>query len=394
MSVKQQGTTGARDQVARLVSAEPTSSKKLASNQRRLEALKRRQHQQTARKLTISLENTCSTSKHIVFATDSEGDDGGSGGGRRTNACLSGKQSLFSDLSEEEEEGSFAQFSQRKQFEGVHGEKLFRLQQKIGTDQRFRLDERFKETSEHAVSSDDDDDNAGDVEREKEQARRIIASLLGPAGLNCKSRERNLQYYEPSIKDPADLEHEAPVHIPKLRLSSTAEDEEVSEVPSTPVAGGHESFSKVSSSLKELLSRGSAGDNVQDYTFNFFASHPEEPKGRADDDEVDINRACPQRLVMAGNANQHEGEEEEVAERDTQRSQLQPKGDHGQRVVFFFHSTDPQLRNRLQENNFYRSKPAAELLEGWSERRAAVKLAYKRSRKQALKQTKRRDWSH
>ena len=59
---------------------------------------------------------------------------------------------------------------------------------------------------------------------------------------------------------------------------------------------------------------------------------------------------------------------------------------------FFFHSSDPLLSNRLEENMFYRSKTPEELIEKWTERRTAVKLAYKRSRKLALKRTKRTNW--
>lgn len=388
-----------RKEKAGMVSAEFTSDKKAASNQRRLEALKRRQ---IARKQTISLVNTCPLSKHIVFTTDSEGDDGSSGGEWETCARMVGRQWLFSESSDssEEEKEDVAQFAPRRQFEGTHGEKLFRLQQQIGTDHRFRVDERFAETSdeEHNESS----DNSDNLEKEKEQSRRIIASLFGPAGVHSRSRENSpplIRHYDPSLDDSADMEQETPVSkTNKLGLASASEDETATNAPPFPVVVSQESSSKVSSSLKELLSRGSVGNGAGEHTFNFFSSHREdsndEEKEGGCGGELEINKFCPRWLAMAEDKVELENEEEVEGERDTQKPKLQPQSDHGQRVLFFFHSTDPYLRNRLQENSFYRCKPAKELMEKWSERRAAVKLAYKRSRKQALKRTKKRDWSH
>lgn len=53
--------------------------------------------------------------------------------------------------------------------------------------------------------------------------------------------------------------------------------------------------------------------------------------------------------------------------------------------LFFFHSGNSSLKNRLENNWFYRSRPLEELERGWAQRRTAVRQAYKARHRDALR---------
>jgi len=55
------------------------------------------------------------------------------------------------------------------------------------------------------------------------------------------------------------------------------------------------------------------------------------------------------------------------------------------RKFFFFHSKNEALRNRLEENTFYRRKSLEELEVGWPARRSAMKESFKRRHKDAVR---------
>ena len=386
-----------------------SNDKKLASNQRRLEALKKRRQEATTRvPVSISVDGrpTCSPGKHIVFASDSDHENSDAGA---TEETLSRKPSLFD---EEEDEEDSSRFATRKQFEGSSGEKLFRLQQQIGTDKRFRLDERFADSnssySENSSESGDDTGSDGGIEKERDQARRIIASLLGTTGSEAKNKDIGLpsllHHFDPSLDGCTDLEQmdRTPPFKHKSADDLILEDEEGSPSPA-PV--GRETYYKISNSLKESLTGGDEERENKQHTFDFFAGEEDaidEDDRDSAEEEIETTTVTPKwmksiaRKSMPNSGAEEEEEEEEEEEDRRGTSHKDRKAvsspDSSQRVLFFFHSSDPILANRLDENSFYRNKTAAELCEKWPERRAAVKLAYKRSQKQALKRTRKRDW--
>jgi hypothetical protein len=62
----------------------------------------------------------------------------------------------------------------------------------------------------------------------------------------------------------------------------------------------------------------------------------------------------------------------------------------GRETRLFFHSSIPKLRNRLDENSFYRSEALSELEAGWPQRRAAMKQSFRKRRKDATKRTRKK----
>ena len=386
-----------------------SNDKKLASNQRRLEALKKRRQEATTRvPVSISVDGrpTCSPGKHIVFASDSDHENSGSG---ETEETLSRKPSLFDEEEEEEDEEDASRFATRKQFGGSSGEKLFRLQQQIGTDKRFRLDERFADSNssndEDSSESSDDTGSDGDIEKERDQARRIIASLLGTTGSEAKNKAISspslLRHFDPS-DGCTDLEQtdRTPPFKHKSDDDLILEEEESSSPSPAPV--GRETYYKISNSLKESLTGRDEEREIKPHTFDFFAGEEDaidEDDRDSAEEESETTTVTPKwmksitRKSMPNSGAEEEEEEKEDRGGTSHKDRKAVSSpDSSQRVLFFFHSSDPILANRLDENSFYRNKTAAELCEKWPERRAAVKLAYKRSQKQALKRTRKRDW--
>ena len=388
-----------------------SNDKKLASNQRRLEALKKRRQEATTRvPVSISVDGrpTSSPGKHIVFSSDSDHENSDAG---ETEETLSRKPSLFDEEEEEEEEDEDAsRFATRKQFEGSSGEKLFRLQQQIGTDKRFRLDERFADSNssngEDSSESGDDAGSDGGIEKERDQARRIIASLLGTTGSEAKNKDISLpsllRHFDPSLNSCTDLEQTdlTPQFEHKSADDLILEDEEGSSPSPAPV--GRETYYKISNSLKESLTGGDEERENKPHTFDFFAGEEDaidEDDRDSAEEEIETTTVTPKwmrsiarKSMPSRGAKEEEEEEEDRGGTSHKDRKAVSSPDSSQRVLFFFHSSDPILANRLDENSFYRNKTAAELCEKWPERRAAVKLAYKRSQKQALKRTRKRDW--
>ena len=387
-SIKRASARGSRRRhtIGSAADASPTS-KRVASNERRLEALKQRRKQLTAATpLTIDVDHksTNSANKRIVF--DSESSD------EETERVTSGKQSL--DLFDEGEDDISAHFATKKQFEGASGEKLFRLQQQIGADKRFRLDERFAVSSDEEGAESDSVKSDGGMEEEKEQSRRILASLLGTGSSVAKNKIHKpssfslIRHFDPSNASCADMEQDIKQASKDKPLLSESEDEEVEDTKSPPPPVSKESYYKVSSHLKNLLTDRDESDEKQ-HSFNFFADEED----NSDEAEDRVGSSPTEEEVIKTTPKWISKNSEPIEEDDFVSDGAMPAQEPSKKLLFFFHSSDPLLCNRLnEENTFYRTKSPDELIEKWTVRRAAVKLSYKRSRKLALKRTRKTNW--
>ena len=78
---------------------------------------------------------------------------------------------------------------------------------------------------------------------------------------------------------------------------------------------------------------------------------------------------------------------------ETESAKVTPTADEsgpigGGEPRLFFHSSVPELRNRLEENRFYRSEALSELEANWPQRRTAMKQSFRKRRKDAMKMAK------
>ena len=384
------------------------SEKKEASNQKRLAALEQKQELARKSKLCIDPSGKASAAQHIVFSSSGDSDNEASvlispatpapqlTGGESTDEDPI-RRALFHSDSEDSVSSSEDPFASRRQFEGKAGEKLFKLQQKIGVDKRFQLDDRFLESgSESDDASEPDCSGSGDdlttqLQQEKSQALGIIDSILGsskprtstPADLK---HDRNFfpRRYDPTSRECAALEQPVSPKLTELLVVSE-ESEQEKEVETTSEVS-QERFFSVSGDLKKLFSGDTKG---QAFTFlgRKDSSESEGAEGDSESEESVQKQTEPTKRLkpkwlhgLVDFADSSRPHTQEVHSGDI------PADDkRSSRVLFFFHSTDQQLCNRLEETSFHRERPLSELEAGWAERRAGLKQAYKRRHKEAVK---------
>ena len=375
-SDRKQGVKLPNDQQASegrsLSQASSREEKRQLSNQRRLKAIQQRRETAASKsKLNIDSKRESSASQHIVFSNSEE--SGGSDGELCRDSPL--RRTLFS--SEDSGESDSDQFAVRDEFEGKAGRKLFKLQQKIGIDKRFQLDKRFldedddgSDTSDGTTSSLDQDELSEQLQKEKVKSLSILDSILGSKARHTSSSKdvSSLfpQRYDPTSSDCVDLEQP-----PESEEHSGSESSEpvttATEVPTI----SQEKYYTVSNDLKSMFGSSSGG-----HTFDFLDGEVEEERGEVGVAE-EIVRLKPR--WMQGSS---DSRGDPVTTSDVGSSSVMM---HKPKVLFFFHSANEELVNRLEENTFYRSRPLEELDVGWGERRVGMTHSYKRRHRDAVK---------
>ena len=355
------------------------------------------------------------SNQHTVFTSDSEDSTssidkeqrlelfGDSGSGSE------GEQELVENLGEK--------------FERERGVELFQLQQKIGHDARFRVDERFleeKQMAEEVVplregggskKGADYDDIREQIEKEKENALQIINAMFGDGGQKFPSANRTHvlpRRYDPNSDTCAELELvEAPPRTttPPLQetLDPSGENSDIdsdspdtrssAQLPTDHEVVASERYYNVSDDIKELFSssnekfsflsdmgRDSDDSSMDDSSANDMTSKSSftAPKWIKN-----INRTQP-----SSSSEDSEMESAKVAPTDGGECSI---GSGGTREVrLFFHSSVPELRNRLEENSFYRCEALSDLEATWPQRRAAMKQSFRKRRKDAIKRARKK----
>ena len=370
------------------------SEKKQRSNQQRLKALQQKREETTKRVSTPAAH-------HTVFTDSSDSEQGGD----KSKDALAKKDVLpLFNLSDNEDAIDESTFAEKKQFSGRTGEKLFRLQRRIGLDKRFRLDEKFAEESSSESSDEDDnemevDDVSKQLEREKTNALHIIDSILGR---DTSSAHHNKvtntlvkpvdlfpMRYDPEAANHSELEQSTPkaVHSQDSPLddeSGESGSEQEDNKPSSAQESSNEKYFTVNSDLKELFTTTSTSEG-----FRFFDDTMDAPSNsevpavhfRMTTEDSTATVTLKHRKKHKAADEEHQGKQTiENDEETTSRP----------RVLFFFHSDSPTLRNRLDENTFYRTKSLKELELNWAAKRTAMKQCFRKRHKEAIKYSKKK----
>ena len=395
--------------------------KREQSNIRRLEAIQKREERVGRPNLYIHLHGP-SAAQHIVFSSSDEEASkeepssdhvstpsvGGAGDHRGREGPM--RRVLFdSDDSEDLDDPEL--FAVRRQFEGKTGEKLFKLQQRIGVDSRFRLDERFVESGEEEEEEEEEngadihDELAEQLQQEKSKALSIIDSILGStSSMRWSSSSHERAGNVPSAIFPARYDPESS-NCAELEQPSTAgqqsshseresmddgeeEEEEQKEDISAPVVSGERYFS-VSGDLKNMFS----GQG-----FSFLG---EDSSRQQSDCEQQLCVSKHRDLDTSGKKKLKSLKRTEVQPEDSLASTPSPvSADAGltsettenkSKIVskphnlFFFHSNNEKLANRLNENTFYRTVSLGELERGWGNRRVAMKQSARKQHRDAIR---------
>ena len=398
------------------------SSRRKRSNEQRLKAVEEKRARLQSRKLTIKASNGVTASnQHTVFTSDSEDST--------PTQEDEHKLELFGE-DESEGEGEKEGVNWGEKFERERVPELFQLQQKIGHDARFRVDERFLEDSdilplgesgdivspgESEVWERETEDNIGEqIKREKANALRIINSMFGSGYAENKellSGGQKLtsanhthmlpQRYDPNSDTCAQLELiQAPSRTAPPRLQETHSPErEILDSPDTDspaqlqaAAVSTERYYSVGEDIKELFSSSNE-------KFSFLTDMDRDSDGN--DSSTDYNSssnsgsAAPKWLRHVNRVVSSSSSEE----CETEGAKVTPTAGEADSVSsgetrLFFHSSVPSLCNRLEENSFYRSETLSLLESNWPQRRTAMKQSFRKRRKDAIKMAKKKRKVH
>ena len=305
-----------------------------------------------------------------------------------------------------------------EKFEGDRGAQLFQLQRKIGHDARFRVDERFLEDEdEEMVPMEDeggrretDDDIGQQIEEEKANALRIINSMFGDSQLNGgqKPTSANRTHVLPMRYDPnsdtcAELElAPVPPESPPLQEICSPASREWLECPpdasssaQTDMAS-NERYYTVSEDIKELFSSSNEkfsflSDMDRDLDNSSMGESSSRNVEAATSTSID---AAPKWIKNINRLWSSLSEDEEMESAKVTPTDHEAGSLGSVETRLFFHSSVPRLRNRLDENSFYRSEALSELESNWPQRRTTMKESFRKRRKDAMKMARKKRKIH
>lgn len=178
-----------------------------------------------------------------------------------------------------------------------------------------------------------------------------------------------------NASNPAPInENETIIDEAKTGLAES-ENEVVEEagMDCTETSDKADRFYTVSADLKELFNSASNSDKG----FSFLTEDDVGSKLDEDGNTEEMEETADKLLRTI---------QEKLPEMDDDRTTDKPK--HPK--YFFFHSSNRALRNRVDENTFYRLVPLEELEKEWPSRRTVMKQSFRRRHKEALRVSKRR----
>ena len=409
--------TTARSLANQIDTNEALQKKRELSNVRRLEAIQKRKEIIGRPKPLIQLDVPHAT-QHIVFnSSDEDTPELELSSDSVSTPCLAAadehgekgtiRRALF-DSDDSEDSDNPEAFTVKRQFEGRAGERLFKLQKRIGKDIRFRLDKRFAETVESGESEESDGEAKGEIvpdklaeqlKQEKSKALSIIDSILG----NSYSMEWNvsngvarsfpsavlLPHYDPGSSNCAELERptadEWKPSDDKMEAFSGPTEEDgdkrgggESRIDSSAPAVSGERYFSVSGDLKDMFS-GSCSEHGFSFLGEDRDEDSEQRNGAGSEDGRVADTEASEKVAV-----KLKPECSEAEDRDHSKTVKPPK------LLFFFHSTNENLLNRLHENTFYRTTSLEELEVGWGRRRAAMKQSVRRGHRDAVRMAHKR----
>jgi hypothetical protein len=371
--------------------------------------------------------------RHIVFDSSDEDDTsvGTSGGSADEEENEKVEQSsptdsfplnnppplrLF-DESSESGEDSEGHFEAKPQFEGKMGEKLFRLQQRIGKDKRFQLDERFQSDEDASMEEESSDDEdklfSKQIMLEKKTELGILDQILGkgtnaPHKIYDNSEYSKSVLFQPMRYDPESENcHELEVEVEpsnnkdivydqrKSAEISSASDSEVEDGNSLPQSEPRvttERFYSVQGDLKKAFGGNreeSAGEFKLASLFSSFVDTEEPAKASQHEvEEICSPKTSRRRELWINGMDDTSSDSEEEEAKDATTAPPDEVSSNSQKL-FFFHPGNSCLRNRLC-NQFKRNTSLHELDRKWPEMRKRFKQSFRQRRKDALRSRKRK----
>lgn len=265
---------------------------------------------------------------------------------------------LFDNEDEESEDGldwDSKEFEAKKKKQSV---------QILGTDERFKLDERFRE--DESDSTADEDQNEGDnkssnLEEEKQQQLGILESILGAPVVTkkkdvkvIKPAKKGMIRYDPTANDHQEYEitAEKPELVPK-KIKKKKEEEKEAPVTETAPVVSKEIYFSVSKSLsksfaeKEQFSLLKTFKNEEILNENNATENVEQDKPKKFQFNFDTKN--PFKYDSSDNEDQNENEVEDKGKEQTTENESQNKKNiFGTTDRFFFDSNDARFNEAIQ----------------------------------------------
>ena len=346
------------------------SVKHVRSNQQRLLANEQKNKEQSRRLSIPLLTDPSSHDNHIIFDSEEEVDK---------EVIKEMKIKLFD--SDDDEDHNCLPI--KEQFEGHAGEKLFQLQTKIGSDYRFKMDERFLESNGEETDDDNKHEEESDISMEKTQALQIIEALLGKEKHAPPTPNQepilSVKRYDPDCQDCDLLE----LTTPTTKASSPIGDVNENPAESFPPHVSEDRFYTVSTELSKQFSTADKGS----FRFSFLASDDNINDTRKSEITEELMTSKPTWFKKIQNTSL---ETDAIVNEDFTIEEEKSISDNSfKRPLFFFHADDSSLRNRIDEGQFYRTQTVQDLFKEWADKRRKVKASYRRLRKETQRRMKR-----
>ncbi|XP_063796783.1 nucleolar protein 8 isoform X2 [Pseudophryne corroboree] len=418
-----------------------SKAKQLQDNQKRLAAMEERRKERELQKQTIQgallqLDSHSSRkSQHIVFNSESETESEKEEKAKAKRSTHSDekakpvKAKLFESSGEESDDEDEERFQIKAQYEGRSGEKLMQLQSRFGTDERFKMNSMFLESS-----SEDEEDaeelqksqadvEVNDLSVEKKKNLDILQSVLN---INLESKplskkaakakefkDLNALQYDPSKEGHAVLEtrvEEEKKESKSERKKKRLEAEKLPEV-------SKETYHEVAIDLKEAFgtskseATATAWDQEEEsarmeaersiantafsfqkaeepggFTFSFFGTSAEESVSQEEPYKTETIK--PAKVVWQEDPrfqdSSSEEEEDTTLTADIKTNTL-PKISSS--IKFFFFVKDDE-RLKVGPKMFFRSSKTEEDEEFWEQRQESLLEECRKRHKDAKRKIK------
>ncbi|XP_071960609.1 uncharacterized protein [Antedon mediterranea] len=412
-------------------------AKQASSNIKRLASMQKKTEVMLGQKRAIQIALAAvdtkagpAQGKHIKFDSDDEDDDTANitiqDETKPSNIKLSNKGPVLfaSDDNDSDEDDDDARFQNKSQFEGKSGEKLRKLQQQAGGDERFSMDKRFLEEDdsdgkeENLNSSTEEDDKNVDSEvdlrTEKEKSYSILQGIVGTKAMLSKQKDvqtdklgflGKMIRYDPTRDDHLCYEVKSKEPIPSVDTDKKSAKKKKVDVQETTLPEvSKEKYFEVSGDLTKALKNDqissdieSSKDNLEDKvlqnqsTFRFFGDSDEEETSIKKND-VMLSQALPKVNPFAPESSKFrffESSDEEMEEEEAKETIEKKSNDCEStepRQLFFFQQND----NRLTDGplQFYRKENIENITRKWQENRSQLMTLSRNRYRKAIRQKK------
>ncbi|XP_062507540.1 nucleolar protein 8-like [Corticium candelabrum] len=283
----------------------------------------------------------------------------------------------------------------RPQFEGKRGEKLMKLQQRVGQDRRFEVTRAFLDESESENEDKFESDDRDEYEREKNMSLAVLHSVVGSSKACLAKSKSNKQAISMKRFDPRD-DKCAELEVKHQTISETEDSQAVRQpdtrqvVTNCPLVST-ERFFQVNSDLQFSGDTGSHKfsflETLKKSTGNF---ETDAVNMTLDREKSSMNARRVMKQQVSSSDEESEINDDHQAVLEDEAHEIMDKNDsdvNADEGFFFSFDSIGDFRGRLASGviQFMRTKSIEEIESMWKLNRKTLTQDYKKKRKDALR---------